>query len=176
MLKSELYELITTSNNFRFVTVSPPDCGDYKITYDEFLRIMIKYRKNMSNLMLVCEMSDNERLHFHFIYNFIDHKKHNFLINKEFRGNKWNTLNTQHPPKGGCEYLMKDQNILHYVDQSYFNRQDLEILFQIKQNARKTAFRIAKMKREGVFDLPEIPRCFRESDSSSDDMASNLKS
>jgi len=171
MLKSELYELITTTNNFRFVTVSPPDCGDYQITYDEFLRIMIKYRKNMSNLLLVCEMSDNERLHFHFIYNFIDHKKHNFLINKEFRGNKWNTLNTQFPPKGGYEYLMKDHNISHYVDQSIFTITDINNLFSVKLAARKVAFKLAKMKREGSMDLPITPRCFRESDSTSSDLA-----
>jgi len=167
MLNRELYEQIVTSNHFRFVTVSPPDCGDYQLTYDEFLRIMIKYRKNMSALLCVCEMSDNERLHFHFIYNFIDHKKHNFLINKEFRGNKWNTLNTQFPPKGGYEYLCKDQNISNYVDQSTFTINDIEQLYGIKVAARKVAIRLAKMKRQGSFDIPETPRCFRESDSSS---------
>lgn len=135
-----LYQNIVSSGPFKFTTVSPPYDPDYKDVYDTFMSIVCRNRKIFDKILLVCEMTENLRLHFHMMYNLKPDmiKRHYFFINKSLRGaQQWNVLVTSKPPKEGCSYLQKDTEIKEFISEYVFDHNSIETYLQCKKNEKK---------------------------------------
>lgn len=152
---NELYDDIVASEVYYFTTISPVYTDESPIViYDNFINILIKYRKIFTNLVGCVELTDQQRVHFHLMYTLDDNQKHYYFINKSCRGfmTRSNVLVLRNKePKDKFSYLIKDDNIKNFLPQPMFDLEHIELKYILKKE--EISHQKQELKRPSDLDV-----------------------